>query len=224
MLFPCPSEITSTEAPVSRAPVRHATDIAPLGRFSISVCTERAGVGKTTALQEIEEALPPHSIMVTYDCYGGGRYLDPSALRHRSRDAFVQLTNELAVRLRLPLLLNLSPRIGPPAPVREPVEARLRMRWLLSIRGHMIVVAIDAADNAVACCARKRAPAEPSFVHDFVRVDPAAREHPLRGWQHEVRATGDAATADVHIVNIEVERFSRHGDKRERRSGVGCCT
>ena len=167
VLFPCPSEITATESPVRRAPVREAVDMLRSGvRY---LCLHgRAGVGKTTALQEIEEALPPGSIMVKYDCYGGGRYLDPSALRHRSRDAFVQLSNELAARIGLPLLL--SPHHGSDFP--RLFANRLKHAAHALAAQHpdaLIVVAIDAADNAVRA-AQEREPPEPSFVHDFVQL------------------------------------------------------
>ena len=56
-LFPCPSEIASTESPVSRAPVREAVDMLRSGVQYLCL-HGRAGVGKTTALQEIEAAFP----------------------------------------------------------------------------------------------------------------------------------------------------------------------
>ena len=166
-LFPCPSEISRTEAPVSRAPVRDAAELLRSGVRHLCL-HGRAGVGKTTALQEIEEALPAESIMVKYDCYGGGRYLDPSALRHRSRDAFVQLTNELAARLRLPLLL--SPHHGSAFP-RLFVNRLKHAAHALAAQhpDALIVIAVDAADNAVAA-AQSRMPVESLFVHDFVRL------------------------------------------------------
>ena len=167
VLFPCPSEISRTEAPVSRAPVRDAAELLRSGVQYLCL-HGRAGVGKTTALQEIEEALPAGSIMVTYDCYGGGRYLDPSALRHRSRDAFVQLTNELAAQLRLPLLL--SPYHGSDFPRRFKNRLKHAAHALAAQQpGAMIVVAIDAADNAVRA-AQEREPPEPSFVREFVQL------------------------------------------------------
>ena len=166
-LFPCPSEISRTEALVSRAPVRDAAELLRSGVRHLCL-HGRAGVGKTTALQEIEEALPAGSIMVKYDCYGGGRYLDPSALRHRSRDAFVQLTNELAARLRLPLLL--SPHHGSAFP-RLFVNRLKHAAHALAAQhpGALIAVAVDAADNAVAA-AQDRVPVEAPFVRDFVRL------------------------------------------------------
>ena len=167
VLFPCPSEITATESPVSRAPVREAVDMLRSGVRYLCL-NGRAGVGKTTALQEIEEALPPGSIVVKYDCYGGGRYLDPSALRHRSRDAFVQLSNELAARLRLPLLL--SPHHGSDFP--RLFANRLKHAAHALAAQHpdaLMVVAVDAADNAVRA-AQEREPPEPSFVREFVQL------------------------------------------------------
>ena len=167
VLFPCPSEISWTEAPVSRAPVRDAAKLLRSGvRY---LCLHgRAGVGKTTALQEIEATFPAGSIMVKFDCYGGGRYLDPSALRHRSQGAFVQLTNELAARLKLPLLL--SRHHGSDYPRLFANRLKHAARALAAQHPDaLIVIAVDAADNAVAA-AQSRTPAEPSFVHDFVRL------------------------------------------------------
>jgi uridine kinase len=63
------------------------------------------GLGKTTALQLIAAELPQKSIMVIYDCYGAGSYLDASKSRHRQRDAFVQIANEVTEKLQLPTYL-----------------------------------------------------------------------------------------------------------------------
>jgi hypothetical protein len=164
-LFPCPSEITQTDAPVSRAPVREATrrllsDVQYLCLYG------GAGVGKTTALQEIEVSLPSGSVMIVYDCYGGGRYLDPSALRHRPTDAFLQLTNELASRLKLPLLLSRHQGSDYPRLFANRLKHAANA-VAAQHSGALIVIAIDAADNAVTA-AQNRAPAEASFIHDFV--------------------------------------------------------
>ena len=166
-LFPCPSVIETTRNPVSRSPVREV--ITRIGSGDQYTCLHGgAGVGKTTALQEIERGLPPDSIMVTYDCYGAGSYLDAGAMRHRSADAFVQLANELAVSLDLPMLLSRRDRSDYPRLFKSRLErasSALRARNPRAIA----VVAVDAADNAVtAACHRDEASL--SFVRDFVHL------------------------------------------------------
>ena len=165
-LFPCPADIEAVESPVLRAAVRDAAQTLQKKKY---VCLHgQAGVGKTTALQEIESTLPERSIMLRYDCYGAGRYLDPSALRHRTKDAFLHLTNELAVRLRLPLVI--LPRSDTDHPRQFMRRLRHAARTLHSKNpAALIVVAVDAADNAVVA-AERRQPRELSFVHDFVRL------------------------------------------------------
>lgn len=164
-LFPCPSEITQIDAPVSRTPIREATKCLLAGAQYLCLHGS-GGVGKTTSLQEIEAELPPGSIMIKYDCYGGGRYMDPSALRHRSTDAFLQLTNELATRLRLPLLL--SRHQGSDYPKLFVNRLRHAANAVaMQHPGALVVIAIDAADNAVTA-AQSRMPVETSFTQDFV--------------------------------------------------------
>ena len=203
-LFPCRSEIKSTEKPVSRASVQEATTLL---RSEVQyLCLHGgAGVGKTTALQELDAALPTDSITVKYDCYGGGRYLDPSALRHRTQDAFLQLTNELAARLKLPLLLIRRQDSDYP---RLFVNRLRHAAEVLSARNPdaLIVIAIDAADNAV-YAAQSRSPAESSFVHDYVRLTDQPKN---------VRFVVTARTGRLGLLQlprsyciIEIKPFSR---------------
>lgn len=165
VVFPCPSEIKPVNTPVSRGPVREAANCLRTGLQYL--CLHGVGgVGKTTALQEIEMALPTGSVMIMFDCYGGGRYLDPSALRHRPIDAFLQITNQLATQLKLPLLLSRNPGAD------YPKQFANRLTHAASaIKAQnpdaLIVIAIDAADNA-ATAAESRTPVEPCFVHDLV--------------------------------------------------------
>ena len=165
-LFPCPADIEVIATPVSRTAVRKAALKLQEQRY---VCLHgQAGVGKTTALQEIEASLPDGSIMLKYDCYGAGRYLDSSALRHRTKDAFLQLTNELSARLRLPLFLLPSSDADYP---RHFMKRLRQAAALLSADSpeRLLVVAVDAADNAVVA-GQHQQPHERSFVHDFVRL------------------------------------------------------
>ena len=165
-LFPCPSEIELIESPVCRASISDAGRMIQSNQY---ICLHgEAGVGKTTALQEIESSLPDGSIMLKYDCYGGGRYLDPSALRHRTKDAFLQLTNEVAARLQLPLFLLRRPDTDYPRQFMHRLDhaAATLLRWHPE---SLLIIAIDAADNAI-FASQQRQPPEPAFVHDFVQL------------------------------------------------------
>ena len=166
-MFPCRSEIQAVREPVSRRPVREAIEQLRSGAQYLCLHGE-AGIGKTTALQEIEEALPESSVMVKYDCYGGGRYMEPSEFRHRPEDAFSQLTNELATRLRLPLLCGRSPDTHYPRLFKRRLEHAASALESQTPKA-LIVIAIDAADNAVTAAAGQ-APEESPFTRDFLRL------------------------------------------------------
>ena len=167
-LFPCPSKIEPVSSSVPR-PI--AGEI--VGRMKAGarhLCLHGGGgAGKTTTLQQIDQSLPTGSLMVVFDCYGAGSYLDASALRHRPQDAFVQLTNEIAYRLRLPLLLVPQGSRDYPRAFRKRLESAAAAMAATSPEA-LLVVAIDAADNSV-LAAQTRSPAETSFVHDLVTMD-----------------------------------------------------
>jgi hypothetical protein len=87
-------------------------------------------------------------------------------LRHRAEDAFLQLSNDLARTLRIPLLLE----------TRSTLDfARAFRRRLNHAAGFLartqpealLLIAIDAADNSVTA-AQHRSPPEKTFVHDLV--------------------------------------------------------
>src|SRR5439155_6328123 len=121
------------------------------------------GCGKTTALQEIEALLPSDSVVVIFDCYGNGRYLDADAYRHRPRDAFLQLSNDLARRLRVPLLVNRSADLDYPRVFKRRLEKAAEV--VASRAGDaLLVIVVDAADSSVTA-ASNRSPPEQSFVH-----------------------------------------------------------
>ncbi|WP_371881677.1 hypothetical protein [Caballeronia sp. S22] len=203
-LFPCPSDIAQISAPIRRAPVEDALKSMLSG--TQHVCLHGAGgVGKTTALQEIEAGLPVGSVMIKYDCYGAGRYLDPSSYRHRAVDAFVQLTNQLAATLQLPLLLTRHQGSDYPRLFAN----RLKHAATAMAAQHpdaLVVIAIDAADNAVTA-AQNRIPAEEPFIHDFVL---------LSGLPQNVRFLVTARTGRLEqlrlppaYVSFEIRPFSR---------------
>ena len=166
-LFPCRPQISAVANPIPReTSSRVVADM--LGGQKYICMHGVAGCGKTTAIEEIKALLTAGSVMLVFDCYGGGRYLDSDAHRHLPKDAFLQLSNDLAVRLRVPLLLTRSDDAnyarafhGRLAKAAEVVRA--------STADALLVIAVDAADNSVTA-AQRMVPAERSFVHDFVAL------------------------------------------------------
>lgn len=168
VLLPCPATLVQIDKPIKRQSAARAFQ-AMSEEVQFIALHGQGGIGKTTALQEIRALLPTGSAMVIFDCYGGGTYQDPSAFRHRASDAYMQLINETAIQLALPLLMARSSGDDMP---------RLFARRLkhaaatLSAQqpGAILVIAIDAADNAI-IAAEGREPAERAFVLDFVRIE-----------------------------------------------------
>ena len=164
-LFPCPPAIKRIDSPIPREDCRAAAQVIDANQRT---CLHgEGGCGKTTALQEIGQLLPPESTLVVFDCFGGGRYLDSDAYRHRSREAFVQLSNDLCRRLGTPLLINLSSH----DPVRAFKRRLDRAAEVVTARdsGALLVIAVDAADNSI-IAGEHQSPPERSFVHDFMAL------------------------------------------------------
>ena len=201
-LFPCPSSIKAVKSAVSRCVAR---DVATAMSEDVSkICFHGgAGVGKTTALQEIAGLLPEGSEMVVFDCYGSGSYLDASMLRHRPQDAFVQLSNDVSQRIGLPALL--VPSVGQDFARAFRQRLELAARTLASVRPDgLLVIAIDAADNSITA-ASARVPSETSFVTELMSIG---------DWPPNVRVIVSARTGKLKELNapseyrrIEIEAF-----------------
>lgn len=166
-LFPCPSEIRPLAKFIPRKVSQDAIEQMRHGNQRLSLHGE-GGCGKTTALQEIGSLLPPRSVMVIYDCYGGGRYLDSDASRHRPQDAFLQLANDLAGQLQIPLLASRSDALDYPRVFKRRLDRASEIVDSIDPEA-LLVIVIDAADNAITA-AESHSPPEPSFVHDIVSI------------------------------------------------------
>ena len=167
-LFPCPANVKSVPNFVPREISRTLCKAIANGQQRI-LLHGTGGVGKSTVLQELPTLLPDGSEVVIFDCYGAGSYMDASAVRHRSRDAFVQLANELASRLKLPSFLEPKSDIDFARVFHKRLE--LAAETLSRTRPHStLVIVIDAADNSISA-ADARTPQEESFVVDLVSFE-----------------------------------------------------
>lgn len=188
-LFPCPPDIKIPERVVARSTADEAVKLLAKSERLVLVHGV-GGCGKTTLMRQISDRLPEGSVTVFFDCFGGGRYSYSDDKRHLSENAFLHLANDLAVALRLPLFFPRSAKY--PATIKT-FLAKLRSGGdaLKQIAPDgMLVIIIDAADNAVAV-ANTATPPERSFVHelfganlsvlpDNVRIITSCRTDPAR--------------------------------------------
>jgi hypothetical protein len=163
-LFPCPTDITYPTDAILR---RTSSDLADrLLNGAARVCLHGgAGFGKTTILQQIDALLPQGSATVLFDCYGAGRYLDASRKRHSPDDAFRQISNDMAIRLGLPLFLTRE-NGGTARTFAKRISVAAETLGKLNPSA-ILLVAIDAADNSLMAANHFR---ERSFVEDLVSI------------------------------------------------------
>ncbi|MBP1610249.1 MAG: hypothetical protein H6Q04_2484, partial [Acidobacteria bacterium] len=101
-----------------------------------------------------------------FDCFGGGRCIHSDDKRHLPENAFLHLANELAVTLHLPLFIPRSTKY--PATIKSFLtKLRSAGEALRQFAPEaMLLIVIDAADNAIAA-ADTAVPPERPFVFDL---------------------------------------------------------
>ncbi|WP_010322421.1 ATP-binding protein [Marinobacterium stanieri] len=166
-LFPCPPRLKAVENPVKRSTAVAIKKAMVNGDQFICLHGE-GGSGKTTVLEQIESLLPEGSVMIKYDCYGAGTYMDSEAYRHRAKDAYLQIVNETSARLRLPFLISQDASIDFIKAFSLRVESASKVLEAQADNA-LLVVVIDAADNSVTG-AKQCKPEEISFVHELIKI------------------------------------------------------
>lgn len=198
-LYPSPPRFHPPKDPI---PVREAEALAGsvVAAEGVPVIAHGiAGVGKTTTVLQVGDHLPPGSEVVFYDCYGDGSYLNAGAERHTPRRALTQLTNELAARFGTPFLLERG--LDRPDLYRRFLDSLDRAGRLLP-DGAVLVVAIDAADNAAYAAQRE---GDESFVPPLLRS-------PLPPSVRLLVTSRTHRTGDLHAPEGAVERELRGFD------------
>ena len=177
-LFPCPPDIRIPVNAVERSAADEAGRLLTKGERIVLVHGV-GGCGKTTLMRQIADHLPNESVTVFFDCFGGGRYIYSDDKRHLPENAFLHLANELAVTLRLPLFIPRSTKH--PATIQS-FLAKLRSAGeaLKQLVPHgILLVIVDAADNAVAAADTADPPERP-FVFDLFGANLSALPENVR--------------------------------------------
>jgi hypothetical protein len=230
-LLPAPSLLQTPETVV---PVSHAAEIARrLASSSGPVVVHAAGgVGKSVLASQLPGFLPGGSVYLVYDCFALGGYRRSSSPRHEHRQGYVQLANELAgAGLCDPLVPGGTPSASDysrafMARVRAAAES-----LAAQAPGALLVLAIDAADNAVIAAGERDTGR--SFVVDLLREEMAPNARVVEFCRTErvgmlepppgtVRLQLDGFTLEQSRQHLE-SRFGpvQPGDAREfhRRTG-----
>ncbi len=197
-LYPAPPRLADLSRPPLPAPGAWViADSVQEHRGKLVVAHGPAGAGKTTALRQVGDQLPAGSVVVLFDCYGGGDYLNAGDERH-TPDRFIrQVVNELAQRCGTSLLVQ--------APTREPDQWKRLTRTLKQAVSTLdpdaiLLLAVDAADNAVVAAGER---GDPSFVSGLLRLSlPERVAVVLTARSHRVPSLG----AD-HAETIELPSF-----------------
>jgi hypothetical protein len=177
-LFPAPADITLPAHPIPRETAREAAKAITNGARLLVVHGE-GGCGKTTLVHQIRDYLPDGSIQVVFDCFGGGSYLYSEDKRHLPEAAFLQLTNDLANAVKLPLFYPRS--ITNPASIKTFLAkaAAAAKSFAAMHPGALVLIIIDAADNAVTA-AMGADPKERPFIFDLFEANLASLPDSIR--------------------------------------------
>jgi len=204
-LYPAPPRLGELPDPLPSPGARAMAEAvtAHLGR--IVVVQGPAGAGKTTAVRQAVDHLPKGSTVLLYDCYGGGEYLSAGEERHTPPRFVMQVVNDLAQRCGTPLLLN------PPA-LDTDLWRHLSRRLTRAVdtlpRGAVLVLAVDAADNAAVAAAER---GDPSFLSGLLALPlPLRVAVVLTSRSHRVVSTGAADAPRVDVVPFDAATSAAH--------------
>ena|GEM_PF-2328100 len=190
-LFPAPSHIEAASPYLRRSVVdRLVETLRAAGGKPIRVHAA-GGCGKTSLLCGLRSELPAYSEVFIYDCYGGGLFLASDQRRHMPEHAFSQLSNEMAARLLMPLVMRRHGSIDVLAAFRARVSVAA---GILAARSPdaQLVLCFDAVDNARIGADHWR---EPCFLDLLSQAS---------GWPANVRI----------VVSCRTARLAEVGEKR----------
>jgi hypothetical protein len=204
-LYPAPARLAPLADPLPAPGAQGIADAVRENPGAVVVAHGPAGAGKTTALRLLVDHLPAGSAVTLFDCYGGGEYLSSGEERHTPQRFVTQVINDLAQKCGTPLLVH------PPA-LDEDLWRRLRRTLEGAVEalesGAVLVVAVDAADNA-AFAARERG--DRGFVSGLVALSlPPRVTVVLTTRSHRVESLGAPGVARVELAPFDAVTSAVH--------------
>lgn len=168
-MFPVPEKIEIIKDSVEREQMTEIIhSICLSSRNKITCLHGGAGIGKSTIAKTLNWHFPLDSIVVLFDCYGGGSYADPDDKRHRHEKALLHICNEMALKTGSPFLIRRGEN-------EEFYIAEFKRRILIvseillkSSSEAFFILVIDAADNSIAGAIQYE---QRSFVQDLIEIE-----------------------------------------------------
>lgn len=151
-LYPAPTLLTEVAEPLPSPGPQALAEAAVSHLGKVVIAHGDAGAGKTTAIQQLARHLPPGSHVLVYDCFGAGSYLAYGEERYPPQRFVMQVCNELAQVCGTPLLLD-APSLEPD--LWRTLSQRLAMAAATLADDAVLVLAVDAADNAAVAAAER---------------------------------------------------------------------
>lgn len=108
----------------------------------------KAGIGKSITMINLQRHLPSGSKVVVFDCYAKGETKTPDKARFPESVACTQIVNELSTTINTDIYLFRN-RATPSDLWGRLQEAITKAAQSLSDKNSLLIVVIDAADNAV---------------------------------------------------------------------------
>ncbi|MFE3559490.1 hypothetical protein ACFXKW_32240 [Streptomyces sp. NPDC059193] len=204
-LYPAPPRLPDVPDPLPAPGARTIAEAALEHVGGLVVAHGPAGAGKTTALQQVQTHVPAGSVVVLFDCFGGGDYLSSGEERHTPQRFVTQVINELAQQCGTPLIAR------PPQ-----VEADLWRKLSLTLQraskvlepGAVIVLAVDAADNAAVAAVER---GDRGFLPGLVGLPlPERVSVVLTARSHRVPSLGADPAATVALAPFDEETSTAH--------------
>lgn|GEM_PF-1143581 len=204
-LYPAPPLLPVIPDPLPTPSAQAIADAAVAHLGSVVVAHGGAGVGKTTALSQTPAHLPAGSVMILFDCYGGGTYLNAGEQRHSATRFAIQVINELAQHCGTPLIVQ-------PPTLEEDLWRRFLRTLELAVAtlppGAILVLAADAADNA-AIAAREAG--DRSFLSELVKLRlPDRAVVVLTARSHRLPSLGATAADTVALSPFDRSTSAAH--------------
>ncbi|MCO7219246.1 ATP-binding protein [Klenkia sp. PcliD-1-E] len=204
-LYPAPPRLAELSDPLASPGACAVAEAATAHLGEIVVAHGPAGAGKTTAVRQAVDHLPHGSTMILYDCYGGGDYLSAGEERHTPPRFVMQVANDLAQRCGTPLLLH-PPALD--ADLWRHLSRRLSRAVETLPPGAVLVLAVDAADNAAVAAAER---GDPCFLPGLLALPlPPQVTVVLTTRSHRIDITGAADAPKVDVLQFDAPTSATH--------------